>query len=250
MDTPRNLLHNQDRWGGSMANADAHVLVVEDDRPMQRLLRRTLELADYRVDVAGNGVAALELLETGRPDIVLLDVILPGLDGIEVCRRIRERSQVPVVIISALGREEDKVRGLDAGADDYVTKPFPAGELLARVRAVLRRSGWSGYVGPSNQLLRAGGIEIDPQRHTVERDGVTVPVTPLEFRLLVYLVSNAGRVLTHNMILTSVWGSEYADELHMLRVNMSRLRQKLACDPDRPELVRTVPGVGYTVSSA
>ncbi len=232
-----------------MAGTEAHILVVEDDRPMQRLLRRTLELADYRVDVAGDGVAALEVVETANPDLVLLGVILPGLDGIEVCRRIRERSQVPVVIISALGREDDKIRGLDVGADDYITKPSPAGELLARVRAVLRRSGWVGYTTSLNGPLRVGGLEINPSRHTVTRDGKELPVTPLEFRLLMYLVTNAGRVLTHHMILTSVWGAEYTAALHMLRVNISRLRQKLEGDPARPEIIVTVLGVGYTVPS-
>ena len=233
-----------------MAGAEAQILVVEDDRPMQRLLRRTLELADYRVDVVGDGATALDMIETATPDLVLLDVILPGLDGIEVCRRIRERWQVPVVIISALGREDDKIRGLDVGADDYITKPFPAGELLARVRAVLRRSGWSGYPASLNGPLRVAGIEINPSRHTVTRDGADLPVTPLEFRLLMYLVNNAGRVVTHNMILTSVWGAEYADELHMLRVNVSRLRQKLECDPTSPRIIVTVAGVGYTVPAA
>lgn len=232
-----------------MAGSEAHILVVEDDRPMQRLLRRTLELAEYRVDVVGDGAAALEVVERANPDLVLLDVILPGLDGIEVCRRIRERTQVPVVIISALGREDDKIRGLDVGADDYITKPFPAGELLARVRAVLRRSGWAGYTASLGDPLHVGGLEINPSRHTVTRDGRDLPVTPLEFRLLMFLVTNAGRVVTHNMILTSVWGAEYADELHMLRVNISRLRQKLECNPARPVIVVTVPGVGYTVPS-
>ncbi|MBI2761363.1 MAG: response regulator transcription factor [Chloroflexi bacterium] len=217
---------------------------------MQRLLRRTLELAGYSVTVAGDGPAALrDLLHVG-PDIVLLDMILPGMDGIEICRHIRDQSQVPVVIISALGREQDKIRGLDAGADDYITKPFAAGELLARVNAVLRRSGWAGAAGPSSGDLQAGDLTISLEQHAVYRDGAGINITALEFRLLAYLVQHAGRVLTHAMILQAVWGVEYIDELHMLRVNISRLRQKLEHDPSRPDVILTVPGVGYTVPSS
>jgi DNA-binding response OmpR family regulator len=232
-----------------VVNPDAYIVVVEDDRAMQRLLRRTLELAGYRVDVAGDGLAALELLETARPDIVLLDVLLPGIDGIEVCRRLREISLVPIVIISALGREQDKIKGLDAGADDYVTKPFSAGELLARVRAVLRRSASTAEPATFASPVRIDDLDLDPSRHLVQRNGTDISVTPLEFRLLAYLASYAGRVLTHNMILKAVWGDEYVDELHMLRVNVSRLRQKVERDPNRPEIIVTVPGVGYTVPS-
>jgi two-component system KDP operon response regulator KdpE len=232
-----------------VAASDTHIVVVEDDRAMQRLLRRTLELAGYRVDVASDGPAALELLESVRPSVVLLDVLLPGMDGIEVCRRLHERSNVPIVIISALGREQDKIRGLDAGADDYITKPFSAGELLARVRAVLRRSGTSGEQATFAGAIRIDDLDLDPGRHLVMRDGQEIPVTALEFRLLSYLASYTGRVLTHNMILRSVWGEEYADELHMLRVNISRLRQKVERNPLTPEIIVTVPGVGYTVPS-
>jgi two-component system KDP operon response regulator KdpE len=232
-----------------VANPDAFIVVVEDDRAMQRLLRRTLELAGYRVEVAGDGLAALELLETARPDVVLLDVLLPGIDGIEVCRRLRERTLVPVVIISALGREQDKIKGLDAGADDYVTKPFSAGELLARVRAVLRRSASTTESTTFASAVQIEDLDLDPSRHLVQRNGVEIQVTPLEFRLLTYLANYAGRVLTHNMILKSVWGDEYVDELHMLRVNISRLRQKVERDPLKPEIIVTVPGVGYTVPS-
>lgn len=186
-----------------MANSAARVLVVEDDRPMQRLLRRTLELAGYEVTVAGEGPAALDLAEEVNPDVVLLDVILPGLDGIEVCRQLRLRSQVPVVMISALGREQDKIRGLDAGADDYVTKPFAAGELIARVKAVLRRTAWSAGAPASGQL-QAGDIVIDLDQHSVHRGGEVITLTPLEFRLLAHIAAHPGRVLTHTMILQAV----------------------------------------------
>jgi two-component system KDP operon response regulator KdpE len=257
LDTYNPLINNRTVGGNAVANPDAHIVVVpdahivvvEDDRAMQRLLRRTLELAGYRVDVAGDGLAAIDLLEAVTPDVVLLDVLLPGMDGIEVCRRVRERSLVPIVIISALGREQDKIRGLDAGADDYVTKPFSAGELLARVRAVLRRSATGSDSSSFASPVRIDDLDLDPSRHLVLRNGVEVPVTPLEFRLLAYLAGYAGRVLTHNMILKSVWGEEYVDELHMLRVNISRLRQKVERDPMKPEIIITVPGVGYTVPS-
>jgi DNA-binding response OmpR family regulator len=249
LDTRKPLINNRSVGGKSVANPDAFIIVVEDDRAMQRLLRRTLELAGYRVDVVGDGPSALELLETTRPDLVLLDVLLPGMDGIEVCRRVRERSQVPIVIISALGREQDKIKGLDAGADDYVTKPFSANELLARVRAVLRRSAKAAESTTFASPLQIDDLDLDPSRHLVQRNGAEISVTPLEFRLLAYLASYAGRVLTHNMILKAVWGEEYADELHMLRVNISRLRQKIERDPLKPEIIVTVPGVGYTVPS-
>ncbi len=232
-----------------MAERTTHILVVEDDRPMQRLLRRTLELAGYEVTVTGEGPAALDLAAQVDPDAVLLDVILPGLDGVEVCRRLRARSQVPVVMISALGREQDKIRGLDAGADDYVTKPFAAGELIARVKAVLRRTAWSAGA-PASGLLRVDDIVIDLDQHSVRRNDEVITLTPLEFRLLAYIAAHPGRVLTHTMILQAVWGSEYANELHMLRVNVSRLRQKLETDPSKPVILLTVPGVGYTTPAA
>jgi two-component system KDP operon response regulator KdpE len=223
-----------------------HVLVVEDDRAMQHVLRRTLELAGYTVTVTGDGAAALALAQERQPDLIVLDVVLPGMDGVEVCRRLRARSQVPILIISAMGRDEDKIRGLEAGADDYITKPFAAGEVVARVRAVLRRAAWSGDTAP-NGVLRVDGLEIDLARHRVYRDGTPINLTPVEFRLLAYLARHPGRALTHAMILQAVWGHEYADEVHMLRVNVSRLRQKIERDPGRPRIVQTVPGVGYMV---
>ncbi len=229
-----------------MPTRATRVLVVEDDRAMQRLLRRTLELAGYSVTVTAEGPAALALVDQERPDLVLLDVMLPGMDGVEVCRRLRARSQVPILIISAMDREDDKIRGLEAGADDYITKPFATGEVIARVRAVLRRAAWSGGLPPA-RVLRVSDLEIDLGRHRVQRDGRPINLTPLEFRLLAYLAGHPGRVLTHTMILRAVWGDEYADEVHMLRVNISRLRQKIERDPGRPQIVQTVPGVGYTV---
>lgn len=230
-----------------MTGADTRILVVEDDRSMQRLLRRTLELAGYQVEVAGDGPSALKQLDGFEPDAVLLDVILPGLNGIEVCRRMRHRSAVPIVILSALGREQDKISGLDAGADDYVTKPFAAGEMLARVRAVLRRSGTAADGAVAAPPRQIGDLEVDSARHAVCRDGLDLPVTALEYRLLLYLGSHAGRVLTHRMVLEAVWGDEYSDELHMLRVNISRLRQKVERDPLKPAIITTVTGVGYMV---
>ncbi len=223
-----------------------HVLVVEDDRAMQHVLRRTLELAGYTVTVTGDGAAALALAQERQPDLIVLDVVLPGMDGVEVCRRLRARSQVPILIISAMGRDEDKIRGLEAGADDYITKPLAAGEVVARVRAVLRRAAWSGDTAPIG-VLRVDGLEIDLARHRVYRDGTPINLTPVEFRLLAYLARHPGRALTHAMILQAVWGHEYADEVHMLRVNVSRLRQKIERDPGRPRIVQTVPGVGYMV---
>jgi two-component system KDP operon response regulator KdpE len=222
----------------------ATVLVVDDEPPMLRFLRPALASVGYRVLEAGTGEDALREVATRSPDVVVLDLGLPDLDGIEVTRRLREWSRVPVIVLSARGRERDKIDALDAGADDYVTKPFAMGELLARIRAALRRSS-AGPEGEPSGVLTAGAVTIDLGRRTVTRDGAPVRLTPTEFRLLATLARHAGRVLTHSQLLREVWGPGYVTQHHYLRVVMVQLRRKLEDEPSRPHLLLTEPGVGY-----
>jgi two-component system KDP operon response regulator KdpE len=225
------------------------ILVAEDDPRMMRLVQRNLELAGYRVLTAGDGEAALQLAEVEPCSLLVLDVMMPLLDGLEVCRRVREFSSVPIVIITARNAERDVVLGLDAGADDYLTKPFGAPELLARVRAVLRRS----HLGSSAEEVRrathrCGDLEIDFGQHQVMLRGKQVSLTPTEYRILSQLAQYPGRVLTHEELLSKVWGPAYKDETHLLRVNMSRLRDKIEQDRGQPRYILSRPGLGYLLS--
>lgn len=220
------------------------VLVVEDDRQMRRFLRTTLTALDYRVLEAATVAEATATVTTHNPDVILMDLALPDGDGIELTGRIRAWSRVPIIVLSARGREEDKVAALDTGADDYLTKPFGVNELLARIRASIRRSAAS-TPGAAVAVLEIGPLRIDQARREVTVDGRDVRLTPIEFRLLVLLAASAGRVLTHRQILKEVWGPPYVDETHYLRVFLATLRRKIEKDPARPRLLLTEPGVGY-----
>ena len=222
------------------------VLIAEDDPRMLRLVQRNLELAGYRVLTASDGQRALELAQVEPCSLLVLDIMMPGLDGLEVCRRVREFSSVPIVMVTARNAEQDVVLGLDAGADDYLTKPFGAPELLARVRAVLRRSHLGESPGEARRATyRCGDLEIDFSQHQVAVRGKQIALTPTEYRILSQLAQHAGRVLTHEELLSKVWGPAYKDETHLLRVNMSRLRDKIEQDRAQPRYILSRPGLGY-----
>jgi two-component system, OmpR family, KDP operon response regulator KdpE len=219
------------------------VLVIEDEAPIRRFLRAALEGEGFSVVESGTGQEGVAQAATRAPDLLLLDLGLPDTDGFEVVRRVREWSSVPIVVLTARGRDDDKIRALDAGADDYVTKPFSMGELLARIRVALRHAA-RGADGEEGEM-RFGDIEIDLARRTVRRAGAAVRLTPIEYRLLTALAQHAGRVLTHEQLLRRVWGPGYTAQHHYLRVYMGQLRHKLEDDPGRPRWLMTEPGVGY-----
>jgi len=227
-----------------MSESAALVLIVEDEKQMRRFLRTTLTALDYRVLEAETFAEALVAVTTHNPDVILMDLGLPDGDGVDLTRRIRAWNRVPIIVLSARGREEDKVVALDEGADDYLTKPFGANELLARIRAAMRRSA-SASAGSPPAVLEIGPLRIDQAKREVKVGEKEIRLTPIEYRLLVCLASNAGKVLTHNQILKEVWGRPYAGETHNLRVFMAALRRKVEEDPARPRLLLTESGVGY-----
>lgn len=220
------------------------VLLAEDELELRAFISRNLRARDFTVLEAGNGIEALALWETEQPQLLILDIMMPRMDGLEVCRRIRETSIVPIIVLTALDDERDKVTALDLGADDYLTKPFGVEELLARVRAVLRRGQWFA-LPPTPGVRRYGDLEIDLEGRAVRRSGIEVRLTPTEFALLEQLVTNAGKILTHRTLLQRVWGREYTEEAEYLRVYMGRLRHKLEADPANPRHFLTESGVGY-----
>lgn len=224
-----------------MGSPGPRVLVVDDERPIRHFLRVSLTASGYVVYEAASGHEALHEVTGLRPDVVVLDLGLPDLDGTEVIRRLREWSQVPVIVLSVREGETDKIAALDAGADDYVTKPFSVGELVARLRAALRRAGRAG----PEMVFEVDELRVDFGRRVVTLAGREVALTPTEYDLLRVLVQQAGRVLTHGYLLRQVWGASYEAEAHLLRVNISNLRRKLEPDPTRPHYIRTEPGVGY-----
>jgi two-component system KDP operon response regulator KdpE len=219
------------------------VLVVEDELPVRRFLRVSLGAHGFRVIEAETGEAGLSLAASNNPDAILLDLGLPDCDGVDLTRRLREWSRVPVIVISARGREDDKVTALDAGADDYLTKPFGVNELLARIRVALRHAAGDSQADPS--LIDLPGLRIDLARREVSVDGRDVRLTPIEYKILVTLARNAGRVLTHRQILQEVWGPAYAGQWHNVRVHVAGLRKKIEADSARPRRLITEPGVGY-----
>ncbi len=226
-----------------MPSRKASVLVVDDDVRMLRMMQRILELEGYRVLMASNGQAALDVFNEEEPALVLLDIMMPDMDGYTVCRRIREFSQIPIVMVTVKGNEEEKVEGLDAGADDYVTKPFSSKELTARVRAVLRRTKlWEERPEPA---FRFGDLVVDFASHRVTLGEEEITLTATEYRILSYLARNAGRVVTPDNILSSVWGEEYRGEAHLVQVNIARLRKKLKDDVKNLRYILTKPGIGY-----
>ena len=223
-----------------MSAGESRVLVVDDEPQIIRGLRVILTNAGYRVEEATTKKEALDAVSVRPPDAIVLDLVLPDGDGIEVCKDIRRWSQVPIVVLSAVGDERQKVRALDAGADDYVTKPFGSEELLARMRAVLRRRSEEG-----DAAVRVGDLEIDLADRTVRRNGKQLHLTPIEFDLLSKLAEHPGRLVTHRQLLQEVWGPGYEDETHYLRVHFAHVRDKVEPDPSNPRYVITEPGIGY-----
>ncbi|MGI6740084.1 MAG: response regulator transcription factor [Brevefilum sp.] len=220
------------------------ILVVDDERRMVGFIRLNLEQDGYEVIEAFNGTDALNRLRDSLPDLILLDVMMPDIDGFQVLRTIREISQVPVIMLTAKGEEDDKVRGLELGADDYITKPFSPRELVSRVRAVLRR-GATFEEGEEGVIEIDDRLRIDFGRREVWVDGELIKLRPTEYRLLYHLVQNAGWVMTHDQILTKVWGYEYRDEPHYVRLYINYLRKKIEKDPSNPVYILTERGVGY-----
>lgn len=223
------------------------LLVAEDEAALRDFIARNLRARGFEVLEAENGLEALALWEREQPHLLVLDVMMPRMDGLEVCRRVRERSTVPIVVLTALDAERDKVAALDLGADDYLTKPFGVEELLARVRAVLRRTQWDA-LPPAAGVRRYGELEVDLEGHSVRLRGEEVRLTPTEYALLEQFVMNPGKLLTHRMLLQRVWGPEYGDETEYLRVYVGRLRRKLERDPAAPKLLMTEPSTGYRFS--
>jgi len=227
------------------------ILTADDDPQLLRLIARNLELGEYDVLVASDGKQALEQIEQHVPDLVLLDVMMPRMDGFTVCQRVREFSAVPIIIVTARGQDQDKVRGLDLGADDYLTKPFSIEELLARVRAVLRRAQFTASE-PSHAkrtTMTIGDLTIDFAQHLVTMGSQEIELTPTEYHILAHLAQNAGRVVTQDLLLEHVWGAEYVGEGHMLQVNINRLRHKIEPDPMHPRYILTKVGIGYLLAA-
>lgn len=223
---------------------DRRILVVDDEERMVRFIRLNLEYDGFQVIEAFNGTQAIKKIRSNLPDLILLDIMLPDVDGFEVLRMIREISTVPVIMLTAKGEEDDRVRGLEMGADDYITKPFSPRELVSRVRAVLRRTEMVG--GSTHGLIEVDDrLKIDFDRREVWVEGELVKLRPTEYRLLYHLVRNAGWVVTHDQLLAKVWGYEYRDEPHYVRLYINYLRKKLEKDPANPQYILTERGVGY-----
>ena len=221
-----------------------NVLVVDDEKSLRDFVRRNLEVRGYSVLTASNGIEALANFQNENVHLVIMDIMMPHMDGLEATRRIREESHVPIIILTAMGEEADKVRAFDLGADDYLTKPFGVGELLGRVKAVLRRA--DGFdTGKGEGRVVRGEIEVDVERHLVTVQGDVIDLTPTEFNLLLYFMKNAGKTLQHRAILQNVWGKEYSDEAEYLRVYVGKLRQKIEVDPSKPVYLHTEHGIGY-----
>ncbi len=225
--------------------AEPLVLAVDDEVGIQRLIKLELSSQGFRVVTAGDGEEALRIAEQQRPDIAVLDILMPEMSGLEVMRRLRERTGIPIILLTAKDSDADKVRGLELGADDYLVKPFSPEELSARVRAVLRRS-----LGPSRaDIVRTGDVEIDLNRRLVKKGGEIVTLTRTEWMLLQHLAANAGKVMLNTELLSKVWGPEYRDDLQYLRVWVSRLRSKLESDPANPAIIKTLQGIGYLLDA-
>ncbi len=223
--------------------ADPVVVVVEDEPQIRRFLRATLQGRGYRLFEAATGADGLVEAASRQPDVVIVDLGLPDMDGLEVIRRLREWSSVPVIVLSARGGERDKVTALDAGADDYIEKPFGTDELLARIRVTLRHT--AGGSRAADAIFKVGELHVDQGRRHVHVDGKEVHLTPIEYRLLTTMVRHAGKVLTHRHLLREVWGPNHVEDAHYLRVFMAQLRRKIERDPAQPRYLLTEPGVGY-----
>lgn len=227
-----------------MMQPKQNILVVDDDPRILRLVRVNLERAGFTVTSASSGPAALEQLVAEPPDAVVLDITMPGMDGFMVTQRVRETSNVPIIMLTAMGEQSQKVHGLEIGADDYMTKPFDPDELVARVKALLRRSQ-PNSAEEAQHVLQAGDLTIDFMRHKVERGGEQIKLTPTEYKLLQQLAQQPGKVIPHADLLTKVWGPEYRDETGYLWVYIRALRQKLEKDPSDPQFIASEPGFGY-----
>jgi two-component system KDP operon response regulator KdpE len=224
------------------------VVLIEDEAQIRRFLRATLTGQGYRLFEATTGADGVVEVASRQPDVVIVDLGLPDMDGLEVIRRLREWTAVPVIVLSARGQERDKVTALDAGADDYVSKPFSAGELLARIRVALRHTAGASHEG-SEAAFKVGELQVDLLRRHVIVRGSEVRLTPIEFKLLATLVKHAGKVVTHRQLLHDVWGPNHEDQSHYVRVYMAHLRHKLEAEPARPRYLLTEPGVGYRLAS-
>jgi two-component system KDP operon response regulator KdpE len=220
-----------------------HILVVDDEPQIRRVMRTTLVAQGYEVSDARTGDDALELIRSEKYDLILLDVNMPGISGVEACREIRQGSELPIIMVSVRGEERDKVKALDAGADGYITKPFNMSELLARIRAVLRRTSFPA--GIADKLLKLGEIEIDFEARRINANGKQVRLTIKEFDLLFYLAAHANKTITHRELLQEVWGPDYGGEQEYLRVFVNRLRKKIEASPSSPKFLMTEPWVGY-----
>ena len=223
-----------------MTDQGVRVLVVDDERSIRRFLKASLG-SQFTIIEATTGEEALAAVVNGRPDVIILDLGLPDMDGVEVTRRLREWTQIPIIIVSVREQEKDKIAALDAGADDYLTKPFGVGELMARLRSALRRSAQA----ETEPTFKTGNLEVDLNQREVSVNGQPVTLTPTEYDLLRTFVKHAGKVLTHDQLLRAVWGTAYESETHLLQVNISNLRRKIEPDPVRPSYLVTEPGVGY-----
>jgi two-component system KDP operon response regulator KdpE len=224
-----------------MSADGARVLVVDDEKQIRRMLKAALEGYGYDIGEAASGQEGLSQTSIFHPDLIILDLGLPDLDGIEVIRHLREWTQVPVIVLSVRGHEDDKIKALDAGADDYVTKPFSMGELLARLRAALRRTAKS----EDAPIITVGELSVDLAHRNVTIKGEEIKLTPTEYEVLKYLAQQAGRVVTHRQLLLAIWGSNYQEESQYLRVYVGQLRRKIEADPSQPTYIITEPGVGY-----
>ena len=223
--------------------AQPHILVIDDEPQILRALHTILTAKQFRVTTASRGNEGLTLAAAQPPDVIILDLSLPDMSGFEVTEQLREWTQAPIIVLSVRDSENDKVTALEKGADDYLTKPFGIEELLARIRVALKHSAQA--MGSSQQVISAGPIFVDLTGHTVSRNGEEIKLTATEFKLLAYLAANAGRVLTHQAILTHVWDNTYAEHIEYLRVYIGQLRKKLEENPEQPEYILTEPGVGY-----
>lgn len=224
----------------------ARILVVDDEAQIRRSLRVNLERRGYSVETAEDGEQAIRFFANRRPDILILDLVMPGINGVEVVRQVRAASAVPIIVLSVLGDEQHKVEALETGADDYMTKPFGTEELLARIRSLLRRAAGAKDASP---VFVSGGLSVNFDRREVVMDGQPVRLTPMEYDLLNYMIQHHDKVLTHRMLLQEVWGQAYVDQAQYLRVFVGRLRKKLEKNPTRPRFIVTDPGVGYRFCS-
>lgn len=228
-----------------MTEPSPRVLVIDDEQAIRRFLRASLGAHNYKIFEAGSGQEGLNAVVIHRPDIIILDLGLPDMSGLAVTQQLREWSQIPIIILSVQEQEADKIAALDAGADDYLTKPFGVGELMARIRVALRHAAQPAV----EPIFQTGDLEVDLARRQVRSANKSVQLTPTEYDLLKLLIMHAGKVLTHRQILRQVWGPGYTNELHLLRVNISNLRQKIEPDPARPRYILTEPGVGYRLQT-